>query len=303
VGLFNRDSSGYALSLDLLLAIIPLTLVLGMVAADMDNVMYQMQDVVYRGSTERVAADTMNTLLTTSGDPHNWEDDVSTLKVVGLARYDESSGTPVRYYLFPKKVALVTSSQIQSILGDQYGYSLNISSLSGTTSILKRGSRNDSSVDPAAKDVVRVERIVLYSAYDIVSEALAVRKTGTPAPVSGTNFQTNKEYLDLYDYYVYFNSTGPTTVTSADVQINDVIVIKPNEFTGDNPVIKLIDPSLLKNDTVLLDNTMTVTLRGSPTDKANVFVLQVPKGTPISEISMKGANQQKFRAILYVWVR
>jgi hypothetical protein len=185
-------------------------------------------------------------------------------------------------------------------LGDQYGYSLNISSLNGATSILKRGSLNDSSIDPAAKDVVRVERIVLYSAYDIVSEALAVRRTGTPKPVSGTSFITTTEDLNLYDYYIYFNSTGPTSVTSADVQINDVIVIKPNEFTGDNPVIKLIDPSLLHNDT---DNTMTVTLRGSPTDKANVFVLKVPKGTPISEITMTGANQQKFRAVLYVWVR
>ncbi|NYB52871.1 MAG: hypothetical protein HVN35_09985 [Methanobacteriaceae archaeon] len=309
MGLFNRDSGGYALSLDILLALIPLTLVLGMVAADMDNVMYQMQDVIYRGSTERVAADTMNTLLTTSGDPPYWETDVSSLKVPGLARYDNSSKTPRKYYLLPRKVSTITSAQIQNMLGDQYGYSLNISSISSGVNVLKRGTLNDSSVDPAAKDVVRVERIVLYASYEIVSEAVNIRGTGKPLTIEGNTFQTNKQFNALFDYYVYVNSTGTTPVTSAWVDINSVTVVKPNDFSGGtNPVVKLIDPAeygsnVLKNETQLLDNLVTIRLAGSPTDKMNVYILQVPKGTPPSEISLTGANTAKFRATLYVWVR
>jgi len=309
LGLLDRDSRGYALSLDLLLALIPLTLVLGLVAADMDNVMYQMQDVIYRGSTERVAADTMNTLLTTSGDPYNWENNVANLKVAGLARYDNSSKQARKYYLLPQKVVTITSPQIQGILGDQYGYSFNITSISNGHNILSQGSLSGASIDPAAKDVVRVERIVLYAEYDIVSEALNIRGTGTPLIIQGTKFPTNIQYNSVFDYYVYVNSTGTTSITSASVDINSATVVKSDDFRhGTNPVVKLIDPAeyganVLKNQTELLDNTVTVRLTGSPTDKMNVYILQVPKGTPASQISLSGADTAKYRAILYVWVR
>jgi len=309
VGLMDRDSRGYALSLDLLLALIPLTLVLGLVAADMDNLMYQVQDVVYRGSTERVAADTMNALLTTSGDPYDWEFNVAGLKVPGLARYDNASQQPKRYYLLPSKVGSITSSQIQSMMGNQYGYSLNITSINTGTNVLMRGTRPDYSVDPSAKDVVRVERIVLYSAYDIVSDAVNIRGTGTPIVITANAFPTNAQYNSVFDYYVYVNSTGLTSVTSAFVDINNVRVVKSNDFkSGTNPVVKLIDPAIyglnvLYNQTELMDNVVTVQLQGSPTDKMNVYILQVPKGTPASEISLTGADTSKFRAILYVWVR
>lgn len=309
MALLDRDSRGYALSLDLLLALIPLTLVLGLVAADMDNLMYEMQDVIYRGSTERVAADTMNTLLTTPGDPNDWEKDPSTLKVAGLARYDNSSKQPRKYYLLPQKVVAITSPQIQDILGDEYGFSMNISSINSGTNVLLRGSRGDASVDPAAKDVVRVERVVLYASYEIVSDAVNIRGTGKPLTIEGNTFPTNIKYNEIYDYYVYVNSTGVTPVTSAWVDINTVTVVKPDDFrSGTNPVIKLIDPAeygadVLKNQTELLDNDVTIRLAGSPTDKMNVYIIQVPKGTPIGEISLTGANTQKYRATLYVWVR
>jgi len=309
VGLLDRDSRGYALSLDLLLALIPLTLVLGLVAADMDNVMYQMQDVIYRGSTDRVAADTMNTILTTSGDPSDWETNVSNLKVPGLARFDQSSQQPKRYYLSPNKVGSITSTQIQSLLGDQYGYSLNITNIGSGANVLMRGSRNDFSVDPAAKEVVRVERIVLYASYDIVSDAVNIRGTGTPLVVTANSFPTNIQYNSVFDYYVYVNSTGLTSVTSATVDINSATVVKSNDFkSGTNPVVKLINPAVygsdvLKNQTDLLDNLVTIRLEGSPTDKMNVYILQVPKGTPASEISLTGADTAKFRAVLYVWNR
>lgn len=312
MGLLDRDSRGYAISLDLLLALIPLTLVLGLVAADMDNIMYEMQDVIYRGSTERVAADTMNTLLTTSGDPYNWENDVNNTIVPGLARYDNSSKQSERYYLLPRKMISITSSQIQGMLGDQYGYALNITSMNNNINVLKRGSYNNGSIDPAAKDVVRVERIVLYGQYEIVSAAVNIRGTGKPLTITGNTFPTNQQYNDLFDYYVYVNSTGITSVTAAWVDINSVNVVQSNDFGGGgnpvNPVVKLIDPAeygsgVLKNGTALEDNAVTIRLAGSPTDKMNVYILQVPKGTDASQIRLGGADTAKYRATLYVWVR
>ncbi len=311
MGLMDRDSRGYAISLDLLLALIPLTLVLGLVAADMDNFMYEMQDVIYRGSTERVAADTMNTLLTTSGDPYDWENDVSNTKVPGLARYDHTKNEPIRYYLLPRKMVSITSLQIQDMLGDQYGFAFNITRNvnNNKINVLKRGSYNNGLIDPAAKDVVSVQRIVLYAQWEIVSSAVNIRGTGKPLTITGNTFPTNIQYNELYDYYVYVNSTGPTSVTSAKVDINTATVVSPDDFRhGTNPVVKLIDPAeygadVLMNQTDLMDNAVTITLAGSPTDKMNVYILQVPKGTPASDISLTGGDTAKYNATLYVWVR
>lgn len=311
MGLMDRDSRGYAISLDLLLALIPLTLVLGLVAADMDNFMYEMQDVIYRGSTERVAADTMNTLLTTSGDPYDWENDVSNTKVPGLARYDLTKNEPIRYYLLPRKMVSITSLQIQDMLGDQYGFAFNITRNvnNNKINVLKRGSYNNGLIDPAAKDVVSVQRIVLYAQWEIVSSAVNIRGTGKPLTITGNTFPTNIQYNELYDYYVYVNSTGPTSVNSAKVDINTATVVSPDDFRhGTNPVVKLIDPAeygadVLMNQTDLMDNAVTITLAGSPTDKMNVYILQVPKGTPASDISLTGGDTAKYNATLYVWVR
>ena len=55
------------------LALIPITLLLGFVAADMDNLLYQMEDTVFRSSMDRAAGDAVSTLLETSGDPTDWE--------------------------------------------------------------------------------------------------------------------------------------------------------------------------------------------------------------------------------------
>lgn len=308
MGLLDRDSRGYALSLDLLLALIPLTLVLGMVAVDMDNALYQVEDALFRGSTERAAADTLNALLETSGDPYDWEKN-STVNVVGLAVYNDYQKGPVKNVLSPEKVFKITSVQIEDILGSEYGYSLNISSISSGTNVLSRGTLPGSAIDSNAKDIVRLERIVLYSKFDIVAQAINIRGTGTPIVITGNKFPTNIEYNNLFDYYVYVNSTGVTPIDSAWVDVNGLTVVSPDDFRSHtNPVVKFIDPGeygtgVLKNETDLLDNDVTIRLAGKPGDKMNVYILQVPKGTPSSEINLDGGNMQRFRVQFYVWLR
>ena len=73
LGVLSNDSRGFAISLDLLLALIPITLLLGFVAADMDNILFQIEDTVFRSSMDRTAGDAVSTLVATSGDPNNWE--------------------------------------------------------------------------------------------------------------------------------------------------------------------------------------------------------------------------------------
>lgn len=61
------DRRGFAFSLDILLALIPLTILLGMLAADMDNIMYLTQSTIYQSSLDRHASDVADALVETSG--------------------------------------------------------------------------------------------------------------------------------------------------------------------------------------------------------------------------------------------
>jgi len=310
----DRDSRGYAFSLDLLLALIPLTILLGVVAADMDNMFYQMEDVVFRGSTERVAADALDTLLETSGDPYNWEQSNTTPAVVGLARYDLSKQMPIQNVLSPYKVGAVKSSQIQNLLGNEYGYFFSMSYLETGTNVKNISSTPTiTSADSiTAEDVVRIERIVLYSEFEIVSEGINIRATGKSNPVSSPPnvFMTNVAYNEAFDYWIYLESVGPTTVTSGWVTINGFDIVYPTDFrSGEVLVVKqipIVDDkgnTILKNESNLLPNSVVLMIEGSPTDKMNVYIIQVPKGTPESAVDPEGGKRQPCKVEFFVWLR
>lgn len=315
MGLFNRDSRGYALSLDILLALIPLTLLLGVVAADMDNIMYQMQDVIFRGSTERVAADSVNTLLQTSGDPVDWEL-TGNPRVPGLALYDEDTKQPIRGTLSPTKTVYLTVPMIESVTGPEYAFYLNISLANGTHRTLRSiGTYNNNSLEASthnASDVVREERYALYSTLKVVSEAKNLirlkgneNRTYTSPP---NPFKTNDLYLNLYDYYAIAVSQGSDghNIASAEVMVNDKSVISQNEFNNDHlTVIKYIDPvdAQLKNGSTFQDNPVVVRVNAKPGTWIDVYIVQVPKGTPSEEVNLDNAEPKKVRIQFYLWTK
>ena len=94
LGLLRKDSGGQIFSLDLLLALIPIALIIGMAAADMDNMLYLTQGAVFQSSTERAASDTVHALLETSGSPIDWEM-TGNPRIAGLAEYDQIKSVPV----------------------------------------------------------------------------------------------------------------------------------------------------------------------------------------------------------------
>jgi hypothetical protein len=280
----------------------------------MDNMYYQMEDTVFRGSTERVAADTLDTLLETSGDPYNWEQSNTTPPVAGLARYDLTKQMPIQNVLSPYKVGAVKSPYIQNLLGSEYGYFFSMSYLETGTNVKNISSTPTiTSADSiTAEDVVRIERTVLYSEFEIVSEGINIRATGKSNPVSSPPnvFMTNVAYNEAFDYWIYLESVGPTTVTSGWVTINGYDVVYPTDFrSGEVLVVKqipIVDDkgnTILKNESNLLPNSVVLMIEGSPTDKMNVYIIQVPKGTPESAVNPEGGNRQPCRVEFFVWLR
>jgi len=208
----------------------------------------------------------------------------------------------------PQKVGASSPSLIQNLLGSQYGFLLTITSVPNGSTIVNMTSSGDTNANfNNASDVVKVERLVLVSAFDIVAEFHNIRlQKGGPITLEG-NFPTSRTYLDMYDYYVYVDNSD--LVSSVFVEINDVgdnnQIVKPSDFPSTPPLVRKIDPvtQKLKNQTNLQSNKVETELRGSPGDVADVYIIQVPKGTPEGLINPHGPQRVRAMFNLYVWTK
>lgn len=301
--ILSEDSKGFALSLDLLLAIIPLTLVLGFVAADMDNILYQMEDTVFRGATDRAASDAVTTLVTTSGDPYDWETNtsVSTNNIVaGLAQYDTSKGAPIEGVIDPIKLASLNDTHMQSLVGSNYQYYLSVTTINKTAPMTLKLMGNTSYTN--AKDVVKVERVVLSSKLKVVSSMISqIRYSGASQIYTIPSFQTSTISINSYDYWILIAKNQGFTAASVSVNNNMINFTSTNINTPQK-----IDPTFLNNNTSTpnkyFDNIVTLNATGSFLSSMDFYIVQTPKGTIASEINNDTVLPQKSRFDLYLWV-
>lgn len=296
MGLLKKDSGGQIFSLDLLLALIPITLLIGMAAVGMDNMLYLMQGTVFQSSTERVASDTVNTLIETSGSPYNWEQ-VGNISVVGLARHDSRKRMPVENHLSPHKLNALQVQHIQNLLGPEYGFYLRITRADNRNILIRSmGEFNDS-----APNIVKVERLVLTSNLQLETslEGL-IRATGQPRTYE-TVFQTNNIRVAAYDYWVLVINRG---YAAASVHVNNKKVVGEHEFKPHITEIKnQINDTYLKNQTQLLDNIVSIRGRSEPGSSMDVYVISAPRGTPEREINLENIRLRQCFFEFYVWVR
>ncbi len=211
LGLFTNDNRGFALSLDLLLAIIPLTIAMGFIAADMDNILYQTSDAVYRSSMDRAASDAVSTLMETSGTPSNWEINGNP-SVVGLAQFNTATNSPIEGTIDPIKLASLSTTEVQNLVGPNYSYYLNVSTINTSPVTLKTlGNTNYGS----SKDVVRIQRDAMASEFDVISSLVGqVEYTGGSRSYTLPSFQTSFNTVQSYDYWILIvNNTGYSSAT------------------------------------------------------------------------------------------
>ncbi|KUK00520.1 MAG: Uncharacterized protein XD44_1420, partial [Methanobacteriaceae archaeon 41_258] len=149
-----KDKQGFVFSLDLLLALIPLTILFGTLVISMDNITYLSQSTIFQSSLERHASDVADALVETSGVPYNWEQ-TGNPSTIGLARYDLTKNLSEKNYLAPAKVAAMDADELGELIGPEYDFFLNITTTDGLN-IKTLGSYNES-----APNIARVERFVL----------------------------------------------------------------------------------------------------------------------------------------------
>ena len=300
MGLLSRDSRGFALSMDLLLALIPLTLVLGFVAADMDNLLYQMEDTVFRGSSDRAASDAVSNLLETSGDPVDWET-TGNANVVGLAQYDTSKGDPVEGTIDPLKLAAITPAQVQGIIGPNYNFYMTVSTINktGTPTVLR--SVGNSSY-ASAKDIVKVERIALASKFKVISSLIGqIRYTGGSRTFTIPTFQTSFTSQQTYDYWIFIaNNQG---FNAATVTVNNNVF--SFNSTNINTPVKINSTFLNMNSTVpnqYYNNTVSLNATGSFPSSMDFYIVQTPKGVAATEITTDSVVPKRSIFDFYLWL-
>ena len=309
MGFIGDDPRGFLISMDLLFAIIPLTIVLGMVAADMGNILYEIEGTVYQSSTDRIAEDTLNTLAETSGDPYNWEQTGLPPNIVGLAQYDTSSGKPIPDTLDPNKLALLTNSSIQNLIGinignNTYTFYLTINSLNSTN--IRKSFGNYSVVGNTSNslNVVRVDKVVLCSALESVTFLKGqIFYSGQTRTFTVPPFQTSNNSVTNYDYYILFVNTNGNLNSSATVNINNnpINLTKSNIFNCTK-----INSSFLKtnssNPLQLINNTVTLNITTSNIgDSMDFYLVEAPKNTNPSYITYNTVVPQNCNLTLYLW--
>lgn len=300
MGFLDEDSRGFVVSLDLLIAIIPITIILGMVTADMGNIMYEIEDTVFRSSIDRVAADTMNTLLETSGTPPNWEK-TGNLSVVGLAKYDTSKNSSIEGTISPTKLAFLVNNPnyVQNITGNDYGFYMTLTEISSGNSMASIGTYNST-----ANDIVRVDKVVLCSKLETVSSLVGeIRYTGQSRNYIAPTFQTSSRFNQSYDYYVLFVNTGSSSANSATVNINgNTINLNSSNIYNGNLISNSFVKTNLTSPDQFLDNTVTVNITSSTFGNSmDFYIVQVPKGTSSSYVNYNNVVPKKCMFVLYLW--
>jgi hypothetical protein len=299
--LLSDDQRGFAISLDLLLALIPITLVIGFVASDMDNLLFQMEDTVFRSSMDRAAGDAMSTLLETSGTPSDWEINGNT-NIVGLAQLDPSTNTSEQGTIDPLKLAALNTTQVQQLVGSQYGFYFNVSTInkSGTPVSLK--TLGDSSFGNA-KDVVRVQRVAQTSQFKVVSSLVGqILYQGGSRSFSIPNFQTSYNSNQTYDYWILI--TNNIGFTNATVNINN----NPVNFNSTNiTTAAIINSNFLAinstNQGQYNNNIVTLNATGSFPSSMNIYIVQAPKNMAPGAITSSSVVPKPSNIILYLWLK
>ncbi|MCE5214739.1 MAG: hypothetical protein LLF83_08490 [Methanobacterium sp.] len=297
MGFMDDDSKGFLLSMDLLIAIIPLTIILGLVSANMGNIMFELEDTVFRGSTERVAADAMNTLLETSGNPPTWER-TGNATVVGLAKYDSAKSMPIEGTISPTKLGYVLndSSKVQNIIGDNYGFYMNIIDINTNTSMGSLGTYNSS-----ANDIVRVDKVTLCSKLEYVSSLVnEIKYTGASRNYNAPAFETSYQYNQSYDYYILFVGNGTANAT---VKINaNTINLNSSQIYSAYLINNMFLYTCSTVPTQFFNNTVQVNITGSNFGTSlNFYIVQVPKGTSSSYVNYNNVVPKNCMFILYLW--
>lgn len=313
---FINDNHGQAFTLDIILALVILTIILGISADALDMASYKASSYSERFSLERITTDAADILIKTPGSPGDWESGINNLTTPGLAMVDSKTGEVIPNTLSMEKISELSSSYNSLIYGKVLPYGVNSSmviypsnSSLSPIEIMKNEPENAVEVAVANRTVVfdflEVEAVIynnIHKKGDLKPICPDPDHSTTESPNSKwacQYFNITKEKLNLTDFYIItvpasIEDNSPSWVLDRPEKAfnNNEEKFSSNPININEKILKL-----LGNDDrgVLWFHVRT------PKDRNfDFYVVSVPKGTPQDQVHLN-SNPEPWFFVLRVW--
>ncbi|MEN4006420.1 MAG: hypothetical protein PQ964_03570 [Methanobacteriaceae archaeon] len=298
------DKQGQAFTLDVMLALVIITIIIGISADAIDIASYKATDYGARFSLERVTNDAADMLIKTPGSPVNWEVDVvGRTRTPGLALVDPR-GRAIPNTLSMGKINALRGNYHILMHGRVLPRGLNSSLMiyPSNPSLSPIVIRNASPIN--ATEVAVSNRTVVFRPPSNVEAIIYNNTRGKICPNPGhlplwwacQYFNISRDALNTRDFYVM---TVPIGGDASWIIDRPEIGAFGNETSFSSTPINVTGKisNLLGNDSrgVLWFHVRTPGVRNF-----DAYVVSVPKGTPQSQVSVNNYPKPWF-LILQVW--
>lgn len=334
---FRDDKKGQAFSLDVMMALVIITVIIGVSANAMDMVSYKAQDYSSRFSLERATTDAADILIKSPGSPQDWESYTFQSSIIpGLAKVDITSKRLISHTLTYRKLSKLKGyySVLMpgKILPDGVKSSLILYPVNDTKNPYVI--RNDS--ESGSTEVAVANRTVLAD-FMFTSVVIGMNAHRNPAWPMDPDLDWEECFhdgnvTDLHQRPVidYGNTGKPGwackhfNITQEDVENSDFYIITDPRELKDNSAEWIIDrnqPGLIvtkgtKFGTAVLANAaietalngdpeailwLHVKTAGDPKKVYDAYLVAVPKGTPQEDVDLRALNPQPCFFVLKAW--
>jgi hypothetical protein len=332
---FTDEKRGMVFSIDLMLALIILTVSLGVTADALDIVGGKMQDYSYTNSLERITLGAADMLIKEPGSPENWEQ-LNNLDGVtpGLASTDPGNMKVQSKSLDIVKINRFKENYRELMIGKvlpEYCHSnLVIYPIDRCVEPISMG---EGAVNSSYNDVVMVNRTVLcnfinsslmvfidtlkYNSSNLEQDSLGeecphqdIMATPNHSKVDYKNykpgwicyhFRVARDMLNSTDFYLMtdpVNIEDPSAVWLIDRPENRTETV--NSFSN-RPILvnDQINAAIGNESTVVL--WLHVFSCGNPEKAFNTYLAGFPKGTPMEMVKAQSLNPQPCYFVFKVW--
>jgi hypothetical protein len=318
---FLKENKGQVFSMDVLLALIIITMVIGMSADALDIVTFKITDYSAGKSLDRIAIDAADILINTPGTP-DWENSNDTQFVTpGLAQNTNGTKNTTKILSFAKITHLEARYHefMGNVIPPGANSSLTIYPASSTLEPLEVG---NGTPPPEVTEVAVVNRTVLVNFRDfkiLTSMTSSSQQeicphynytgfTGHSKPDDNSTtgwkcscFKITQEDLNTTDFYIL---TDPPVLEDSGGWIldrPDKISIEKETFSG-HPI--LVNDKI--NEMIGDDEEVVIWLHVQmPNDhfkSSNTYLIGVPKGTPPDEVKIEYLHPQPCSFVLKIWM-
>ena len=312
-----QDNVGQAFTLDLMLALVIITMILGVSADAMDIASNKATGYSERFSLERVTNDAADMLIKTQGSPDDWKSKIDNSTTPGLAEND-SSGKVIPNTLSIKKIIALKNNYDSLIYGKVLPTGVNSSLMIYPSNpslkpieIMKNEPKNAAEVAVANRtvtfDPLDIKAVIYTSDHQkdfpkiICPNQDHLSSESSPEVEWGCQkINVTLDELNSTDFYVM---TDPANTGDGSKWILD----RPEKGVDNGDGEQFSSNAININDKILNllgNNTKGVLWLHVKTPRErnfNTYIVSVPKGTNQTEVSVDNLNPEPWFLVLQVW--